>query len=115
VIIKKKNEKFLEVAKAVKPTNKEKQNEDDALESKTGLWYDLKRYITLNRMNNVISKVGDLDRQSLANAFEVDVMDEFNKTNKENWDKVDAASKSLISKKIKKAGFEFVQEIKTTK
>ncbi|KAL0482291.1 RNA ligase [Acrasis kona] len=113
VVIKKKNKKFLEETKPVK-VEKVKVNEDQMLLEKTnGVWKDIKNYINMNRLNSVVSKLGDVDRNIISKAFEADVIEDFSKDNDSAWNSVTQEGKSLVSKKIRKSGFELMQLSKT--
>ncbi|KAL0478194.1 RNA ligase [Acrasis kona] len=111
VVIKKKNEKFLEITK---PNKDSKQDEDVVLNKKTnGLWSELKMYVTMNRMKSTVSKMGcHADEHSLVEEFENDVLQEFGVDHQLKWSKINPHTRTLACKRVRKFGYEFVREMK---
>ena len=77
-VIKKKNEKFLETEANDKPqpVKKEKGDSDELVQ----VWNELSRYITTNRLDNVLSKIGNLTKSNMfpvMKEFSNDALEEF--------------------------------------
>ena len=63
-VIKKKNEKFLETEASDKPQQPVKKEKGDS-EELVQVWNELSRYITSNRLDNVLSKIGNLTKSNM--------------------------------------------------
>lgn len=99
VMIKRKNKDFIEVD-AKKKKRKKKQ---DLPEEVTKVWDDLERYITKNRLDNVISKIGEVTRKDTRKMIQLlsnDALEEF-EIHFPGWKKkVEKKNMRMIKKKI---------------
>ncbi|EFC37142.1 RNA ligase [Naegleria gruberi] len=78
-VIKKKNEKFLETEASDKPQQPVKKEKGDS-EELVQVWNELSRYITSNRLDNVLSKIGNLTKSNMfpvMKEFSNDALEEF--------------------------------------
>ncbi|KAF0978337.1 hypothetical protein FDP41_002852 [Naegleria fowleri] len=117
-IIKKKNSKFLETNPAkTKNRQPKKDRSKEVSEDYENTWQEMERYITMNRLSNVESKIGTITRHNLSQImkeFVSDIICDYNKdvtsevnTDDETTDKcckpldqLDEADQKKITKKL---------------
>lgn len=114
VILKNKNEKWAENTKYHKSINQI----DELSEKVLKLQEAIKTYVTENRLNNVISKIGEITQKDfgqLLGMFNKDVVADFTKDYKEILDELHKKEVKLINKSIGNLAMELVKErIKST-
>jgi len=114
VILKNKNEKWAENTKYHKSINQI----DELSEKVLKLQEVIKTYITENRLNNVISKIGEITKKDfgkLLGMFNKDVVEDFTKDYKEILDELHKKEVKLINKSIGSIAIELVKnKIKNT-
>jgi Rnl2 family RNA ligase len=99
IIIKKKNDKFKETQKTKKVKRAEETSEQlhEAMEAVTA-------YITSNRLNSVLSKLGEITSMSqfgmVLKEMNIDVIEDFKKDNGEMYEKLDGKEQKRLNKFI---------------
>ncbi|KAG2386014.1 hypothetical protein C9374_003163 [Naegleria lovaniensis] len=83
-IIKKKNSKFMETnpTKVKNRQPKKDRSQEGISEDFDNTWQELERYITMNRLSNVESKIGTITRQNLSQImkeFSADILSDYHK------------------------------------
>ena len=106
VLLKNKNEKWSEISKRTDKHRSPKiQRENKTLSNECSeMIEELKSYITLNRLQNVQSKLGTLevkkDFGKLIGLFSTDILEEFLKMNASNYEGLDKSEQKIITKEL---------------
>ena len=106
VLLKNKNEKWSEISKRTDKQRSPKiQRENKTLSNECSeLILELETYITLNRFQNIHSKLGVIDIQKdfgkLMGLYSTDVLEEFLKMNESNYVGLDKSEQKIITKEL---------------
>lgn len=103
VILKNKNEKWIEKSKVVRKQDKKVQKQILFGEEAQKLWEELEQYATVNRLNNVISKIGEFRPAmtgKLIGLFAQDILDDFGKDFPEAFGSIEKEEQKRINKKL---------------
>lgn len=106
VLLKNKNEKWSEISKRTDKHRSPKiQRENKTLSNECSvLIVELETYITLNRLQNIQSKLGIIDIQKdfgkLMGLYSTDVLEEFLKMNASNYEGLDKSEQKIITKEL---------------
>jgi Rnl2 family RNA ligase len=106
VLLKNKNEKWTEISKRTDKHRTPKiQRENKTLSNECSvLIVELETYITLNRLQNIQSKLGIIDIQKdfgkLMGLYSTDVLEEFLKMNESNYVGLDKSEQKIITKEL---------------
>jgi Rnl2 family RNA ligase len=109
VMLKNKNEKWAEKAKAKKRPQKEITFSDDIRQLQDAI----QDYVTENRLNNVISKIGEISIKDMGNVlglFAADIIEDFMKEYGREMDKLEKKEQKLVTKSITKKSVEMVKK-----
>lgn len=109
VILKNKNERWSENTKFNKSINQE----DDISEKVLKLQEAIQAYVTENRLNNVLSKIGIVAKNDFGRVmglFSADVIEDFMKDHHKIMEDLDKKETKLVTKSITKAMSELVKE-----
>jgi hypothetical protein len=116
--LKKKIDKFSErvrLDKVKKPQPLKVEKEEEKLPKELeGLYLEVLTFLTKNRLNNVISKIGlesaQKDTIALAKLFASDIMDDWRKENEEKYQVLNDNQRRNFDREINKDAFNFVVE-----
>ncbi|WP_027386695.1 RNA ligase, Rnl2 family [Chryseobacterium gregarium] len=118
VIVKNKNEKWTEKSKMVKkdrPTRKDVHFSGKAQE----IWEEIRNYVTVNRLNNVVSKTGEFEPEmvgKIIGLFAQDILEDFEKDFPEAFAAIEKEEQKRINKKLNSLVIDLVkQELMTLK
>jgi len=106
VLLKNKNEKWSEISKRTDKHRSPKiQRENKTLSNEcSALIVELETYITLNRLQNIQSKLGIIDIQKdfgkLMGLYSTDVLEEFLKMHASNYEGLDKSEQKMITKEL---------------
>lgn len=82
VILKNKNEKWIEKSKMVKKQERTTQKHICFSDKAQNIWDEIQKYVTENRLNNVLSKVGEFEpkmKGKVIGLFAQDIFEDFGK------------------------------------
>lgn len=102
VILKNKNEKWTEKSKMVK---KDRPVKEHICFSDTAgnIWEEIQKYITVNRLNNVVSKIGEFHPGMMGKViglFAQDILEDFGKDFPEAFTSIEKEEQKRINKKL---------------
>ena len=103
VILKNKNEKWAEKAKQKKRGPKPKPVISDAANK---LWEELESFVTHNRLRNVLSKIGKIEKSDfgkLMAAFSRDILEDFNKDFEKDFKVLEKKEQKHLSRQLNNA------------
>ena len=109
VLLKNKNEKWAEKAKARKRQLKKVELTDEVKQ----LQEEILLYVTENRLNNVLSKIGEItlrDMGKVLGMFATDITDDFMKEHGLAMDNLEKKEQKLVTKSITKKAVEMVKK-----
>jgi len=112
VILKNKNEKWIEKSKMVrkdKPTQKEVHFSEKAQE----IWEEIQKYATVNRLNNVVSKIGEFEPKIIGKViglFSQDILEDFEKDFPKVFTTIEKGEHKRINKKLNSLVIDFIKE-----
>jgi len=103
MVLKNKNEKWAEKAqKKKRPVKQKPVISDTAIE----LWQKLEQYITENRLRNVISKIGKIEKSDfgkLMAAFSQDILADFLKDHESDFNTIEKNEKKYVRRQLSSA------------
>ncbi len=118
IILKNKNEKWTEKSKVVRkerPARKDVHFSGKARE----IWEEIRNYVTVNRLNNVVSKTGEFEPEMMGKIiglFSQDVLADFEKDFPEVFAAIEKDEQKRINKKLNSLVIDLVkQELMTLK
>jgi len=118
IILKNKNEKWTEKSKVVRkerPARKDVHFSGKARE----IWEEIRSYVTVNRLNNVVSKTGEFEPEMMGKIiglFSQDVLEDFEKDFPEAFVAIEKDEQKRINKKLNSLVIDLVkQELMTLK
>ncbi|MGG5209850.1 RNA ligase, Rnl2 family [Chryseobacterium sp. MIQD13] len=119
VILKNKNEKWVEKSKMVRKQEKNVQKPTNFSETAQDIWEEIQKYVTENRLNNVISKIGEFEPKMIGRIiglFAQDILEDFGKDFPEAFTRVEKEEQKKINKKLNTLVIDFIkQELMTLK
>ncbi|WP_294288063.1 RNA ligase, Rnl2 family [uncultured Chryseobacterium sp.] len=113
VILKNKNEKWIEKSKVVRKQEKKVQKQIRFGEAAQNIWEELEQYATVNRLNNVISKIGEFGPKmagKVTGLFAQDILEDFGKDFPEAFDSIEKEEQKRINKKLNAIVIDKVKE-----
>lgn len=113
VILKNKNEKWIEKSKMVGKEHKHVQKPADFSENAQHIWEEIQKYVTVNRLHNVVSKVGEFEPKMMGKIiglFAQDILEDFGKDFPETFSTVEKDEQKRINKKLNTLGVDFIKE-----
>lgn len=112
VILKNKNEKWTEKSKMIRkdrPVQKEVRFSENA----QNIWNEISKYATLNRLNNVISKIGEFEPKMIGKViglFSKDILEDFEKDFPKAFTTIEKEEQKRINKKLNSLVIDVVKE-----
>lgn len=103
VILKNKNEKWIEKSKMVKKERKATQKQVDFSETAQNIWGEIQQYVTANRLNNVVSKIGEFEPKIMGKViglFAQDILEDFEKDFPAVFTTIEKDEHKRINKKL---------------
>ncbi|CAH0264302.1 RNA ligase, Rnl2 family [Chryseobacterium sp. Bi04] len=113
VILKNKNEKWIEKSKMVKKQAKTVQKQIHFSETAQNIWEEIQRYATVNRLNNVVSKVGEFEPKIIGKViglFAQDILEDFEKDFPAVFTTIEKEEQKRINKKLNALVIDFIKE-----
>ncbi|MBB6372313.1 RNA ligase, Rnl2 family [Chryseobacterium shigense] len=113
VILKNKNEKWTEKSKMVRKQEKTVQKQVSFSETAQNIWEEIQKYVTVNRLNNVVSKIGEFEPKMLGRIiglFAQDILEDFGKDFPEVFSTVEKEEQKRINKKLNTLVIDFIKE-----
>lgn len=113
VILKNKNEKWIEKSKVVRKQGKKVQKQIRFSEDAEHIWDELQQYATVNRLNNVVSKTGEFGTKmagKIIGLFAQDILEDFGKDFPEAFNRIEKEEQKRINKKLNAIVIDLVKE-----
>lgn len=113
VILKNKNEKWIEKSKMVKKQDKMVQKQLNFSETAQNIWNEIQRYATVNRLNNVVSKIGEFEPKMMGKViglFAQDILEDFEKDFPAVFTTIEKEEQKRINKKLNSLVIDIVKE-----
>ncbi|REC61203.1 RNA ligase, Rnl2 family [Chryseobacterium pennae] len=113
VILKNKNEKWIEKSKMVKKENKIVQKQLHFSETAQNIWEEIQHYVTANRLNNVVSKIGEFEPKMIGKAiglFAQDILEDFEKDFPAVFTTIEKDEQKKINKKLNSLVIDCIKE-----
>ena len=112
VILKNKNEKWTEKSKMVRkerPIQKEVRFSENA----QNIWEEIQKYTTVNRLNNVVSKIGEFEPTMIGKViglFSKDILEDFEKEFPNAFTTIEKEEQKRINKKLNSLVIDVIKE-----
>ncbi|MPS64878.1 MAG: RNA ligase, Rnl2 family [Chryseobacterium sp.] len=113
VILKNKNEKWVEKSKVVRKQNKPVQKQVSFSGKAQDIWEEIQKYATTNRLNNVVSKIGEFEPKMIGKVigfFAQDILEDFEKDFPEVFTTIEKEEHKRINKKLNSLVIDIVKE-----
>ncbi|WP_250255246.1 RNA ligase, Rnl2 family [Chryseobacterium sp. Marseille-Q3244] len=113
VILKNKNEKWIEKSKMVKKERKATQKQVDFSETAQNIWGEIQQYVTANRLNNVLSKIGEFEPKIMGKViglFAQDILEDFEKDFPAVFTTIEKDEHKRINKKLNSLVIDCIKE-----
>ncbi|MEJ5102333.1 RNA ligase, Rnl2 family [Chryseobacterium sp. MYb328] len=113
VILKNKNEKWIEKSKMVKKENKIVQKQLHFSETAQNIWEEIQHYVTANRLNNVVSKIGEFEPKMIGKViglFAQDILEDFEKDFPAVFTTIEKDEQKKINKKLNSLVIDCIKE-----
>ncbi|WP_137904862.1 RNA ligase, Rnl2 family [Chryseobacterium sp. 2VB] len=113
IILKNKNEKWVEKAKMVKKQAKTVQKQVHFSEKAQEIWEEIQKYATANRLNNVVSKIGEFEPKMIGKViglFAQDILEDFDKDFPVAFTAIEKKEQKRINKKLNSLVIDFIKE-----
>ncbi|MGR3854589.1 RNA ligase, Rnl2 family [Chryseobacterium indologenes] len=113
IILKNKNEKWVEKAKMVKKQAKAVQKQVHFSEKAQEIWEEIQKYATANRLNNVVSKIGEFEPKMIGKViglFAQDILEDFDKDFPAAFMAIEKEEQKRINKKLNSLVIDFIKE-----
>ncbi|MGD1320435.1 RNA ligase, Rnl2 family [Chryseobacterium sp. 2R14A] len=112
VILKNKNEKWTEKSKMIRK-DRPIQKEVHFSENAQNIWEEIQKYATANRLNNVVSKIGEFDPKMIGKViglFSQDILEDFEKDFPKVFTTIEKEEQKRINKKLNSLVIDVVKE-----
>ncbi|RXM37649.1 RNA ligase, Rnl2 family [Chryseobacterium sp. CH21] len=113
IILKNKNEKWVEKSKMVKKEAKTVQKQVHFSEKAQEIWEEIQKYATVNRLNNVVSKIGEFEPKIIGKViglFSQDILEDFQKDFPAAFAGIEKEEQKRINKKLNSLVIDFIKE-----
>ncbi|MEJ5048335.1 RNA ligase, Rnl2 family [Chryseobacterium culicis] len=113
IILKNKNEKWIEKSKMVKKEGKTVQKQVHFSEKAQEIWEEIQKYATANRLNNVVSKIGEFEPKMIGKViglFSQDILEDFQKDFPAAFTAIEKEEQKRINKKLNSLVIDFIKE-----
>ena len=117
VILKNKNEKWIEKSKMVKKQERITQKQVQFSGAAQQIWEEIQRYVTVNRLNNVVSKTGEFAPEmigKITGLFAKDILEDFEKDFPAVLTTIEKEEQKRINKKLNSLVINCIKEELTT-
>lgn len=112
VILKNKNEKWTEKSKMIRK-DRPIQKEVHFSENAKNIWEEIQKYATVNRLNNVVSKIGEFEPKMIGKViglFSQDILEDFEKDFPKVFTTIEKEEQKRINKKLNSLVIDVVKE-----
>jgi len=112
IILKNKNEKWTEKSKMVRK-DRPAQKEVRFSENAQNIWEEIQKYATVNRLNNVVSKIGEFEPKMIGKVigfFSKDILEDFEKDFPKVFTNIEKEEHKRINKKLNSLVIDVVKE-----
>ena len=113
IILKNKNEKWVEKSKMVKKEAKTVHKQVHFSEKAQEIWEEIQKYVTANRLNNVVSKIGEFEPKMIGKViglFSQDILEDFQKDFPAIYTAIEKEEQKRINKKLNSLVIDFIKE-----
>ncbi|PXW09422.1 Rnl2 family RNA ligase [Chryseobacterium sp. CBTAP 102] len=113
IILKNKNEKWVEKSKMVKKEGKTVHKQVHFSEKAYEIWEEIQKYATANRLNNVVSKIGEFEPKMIGKViglFSQDILEDFQKDFPAAFTAIEKEEQKRINKKLNSLVIDFIKE-----
>lgn len=113
VILKNKNEKWVEKSKMVNKQDKKIQKEIQFGEKAQDIWEEIQKYLTVNRLNNVMSKIGEFEPKMMGKViglFAQDIFTDFEKDFPSVFTTIEKEEQKRINKRLNILVIDLIKE-----
>ncbi|SMO91861.1 RNA ligase, Rnl2 family [Chryseobacterium rhizoplanae] len=113
IILKNKNEKWIEKAKMVKKEAKIVHKQVHFSEKAQEILGEIQKYATVNRLNNVITKIGEFQPKMIGKViglFAQDILEDFEKDFPAAFTVIEKEEQKRINKKLNSLVIDFIKE-----
>ncbi|MDR4893926.1 MULTISPECIES: RNA ligase, Rnl2 family [unclassified Chryseobacterium] len=113
IILKNKNEKWIEKSKMVKKEGKTVHKQIYFSEKAQEIWEEIQKYATANRLNNVVSKIGEFEPKIIGKViglFSQDILEDFQKDFPAAFTAIEKEEQKRINKKFNSLVIDFIKE-----
>ncbi|MFP3833522.1 RNA ligase, Rnl2 family [Chryseobacterium sp. SIMBA_028] len=113
VILKNKNEKWIEKSKMVRKQGKTVHKQIVFSEKTQNIWEEIQKYATANRLNNVVSKIGEFEPKMMGKIiglFAQDILEDFEKDFPSVFTAIEKEEEKRINKKLNTLVIDFIKE-----
>ncbi|WP_276963994.1 RNA ligase, Rnl2 family [Chryseobacterium sp.] len=113
IILKNKNEKWVEKSKMVKKEGKTVHKQVHFSEKAYEIWEEIQKYATANRLNNVLSKIGEFEHKMIGKViglFSQDILEDFQKDFPAAFTAIEKEEQKRINKKLNSLVIDFIKE-----
>jgi hypothetical protein len=113
IILKNKNEKWVEKSKMVKKEAKTVHKRVHFSEKAQEIWEEIQKYATVNRLNNVVSKIGEFEPKMIGKViglFSQDILEDFQKDFPAAFKAIEKEEQKRINKKLNSLVIDFIKE-----
>lgn len=113
VILKNKNEKWIEKSKMVRKQEKTVQKTVHFSETAQKIWVEVQQYVTANRLNNVMSKIGEFEPKMMGKVvglFAQDILEDFEKDFPGVFTTIEKDEQKRINKKLNSLAIDCIKE-----
>lgn len=113
IILKNKNEKWVEKSKMVKKEAKTVHKQVHFSEKAQEIWEEIQKYATVNRLNNVVSKIGEFEPKMIGKViglFSQDILEDFQKDFPAAFTAIEKEEQKRINKKLNSLVIDFIKE-----
>ncbi|MDR2238661.1 MAG: RNA ligase, Rnl2 family [Chryseobacterium sp.] len=113
VILKNKNEKWVEKSKVERKERKTVQKQINFSEKAQEIWNEIQQYATANRLNNVMSKIGEFEPKMTGRViglFSQDILTDFEKDFPDAFTAIEKEEQKRINKKLNALAIDVVKE-----
>ncbi|SEH40731.1 RNA ligase, Rnl2 family [Chryseobacterium culicis] len=113
IILKNKNEKWVEKSKMVKKEAKTVHKQVHFSEKAQEIWEEIQNYATVNRLNNVVSKIGEFEPKMIGKViglFSQDILEDFQKDFPAAFKAIEKEEQKRINKKLNSLVIDFIKE-----
>lgn len=113
VILKNKNGKWLEKSKVMRKQDKAFQKQINFSEKAQNIWNEIQKYATVNRLNNVVSKLGEFEHHKVGKViglFAKDILEDFEKDFPKGFTIIEKEEQKRINKKLNSLVIDLIKE-----